>query len=236
MIWTNRFPVSYLEGLEDLIQDPHKMLDEVNGRRFQVRRYLDTGETLDCRQPERCKHCFIEPFCTSTDRFIAMQNQEDFEVWITDPEQHKVPAQLPYGCTRTGLHVTKPSAVQDITVSGDLEITCDSSGTLPELNRDIRWIADSPEQLEEWLPTLSSFYSLEIWLNKRTAVWMLDNRQVIIDKLEQIRLHQPTFEKMKETVDDVVNPANFFEQLNLPIKTSGLPACIARSMLYLLNL
>jgi MoaA/NifB/PqqE/SkfB family radical SAM enzyme len=70
VIWTNRFPVSYLEGMEDLIQDPHKMLDEVNGRRFQVRRYLDEGIPLDCRQRERCVHCFIEPFCTTMDRVV----------------------------------------------------------------------------------------------------------------------------------------------------------------------
>jgi len=36
VVWTNRFPVEFLEGLEDLIQDPHKMLDEVNGRRFEA--------------------------------------------------------------------------------------------------------------------------------------------------------------------------------------------------------
>ena len=59
VIWTNRFPVPFLEDLEDLIQDPHKMLDEVNGRRFHVRKYLDVGEPLNCREPERCTHCFI---------------------------------------------------------------------------------------------------------------------------------------------------------------------------------
>src|SRR5215470_5225182 len=53
-VWTNRFPVEFLEGLEDLIQDPHKMLDEVNGRRFQVRKYIDEGVPLECRQKERC--------------------------------------------------------------------------------------------------------------------------------------------------------------------------------------
>ena len=83
VVWTNRFPVSFLEGLEDLIQDPHKMLDEVNGRRFQLRRYLDEGAPLDCRHVERCPHCFIEPFCTSTDRVIEGQLQKSFEVyWV----------------------------------------------------------------------------------------------------------------------------------------------------------
>ncbi|MBW2459211.1 MAG: radical SAM protein, partial [Deltaproteobacteria bacterium] len=59
-LWTNRFPVAYLEGLEDLIQNPDKLFDEVHGRRFQVRRYLDLGEPLDCRSPDRCPHCFVE--------------------------------------------------------------------------------------------------------------------------------------------------------------------------------
>jgi hypothetical protein len=81
VIWTNRFPVSYLEGLEDLIQDPHKMLDEVNGRRFQVARYVNAGDALDCRQPERCVHCFIEPFCTTMDRVIEKQRTEAFEIY-----------------------------------------------------------------------------------------------------------------------------------------------------------
>ena len=77
VIWTNRFPVEFLEGLEDLIQDPHKMLDEVNGRRFQVRRYLDEGVPLECRDKERCQYCFIEPFCNTADRVIERQNQRD---------------------------------------------------------------------------------------------------------------------------------------------------------------
>jgi len=228
VIWTNRFPVSYLEGLEDLIQDPHKMLDEVNGRRFQVRRYLDTGETLDCRQPERCKHCFIEPFCTSTDRFIEGQNKRQFEVWVADNEQEKIPAELPYGCSKIGIRLSDPAELQERAPAGDLEITCDGDGPLPESNRNIRWIAQSSEQLEEWLPNLSKNYGLEIWLNNSTASWMLANRSLLEKKREQIRIHQPSFEKMEQTGNDIENPTSFFEQLNLRIPTSGLPACIAR--------
>ena len=79
-IWTNRFPVSYLEGLEDLIQDPHKMIDEVRGRRYHVRRYVDAGEPLDCRQKERCEHCFIAPFCETLDDSIAAIHELGDEV------------------------------------------------------------------------------------------------------------------------------------------------------------
>lgn len=80
-IWTNRFPLSHLEDMEELIQDPHKMLDEVGGRRVQFRRYLDAGTPIDCRDPRRCPHCFIEPFCSALDAHVATQNESRFEVW-----------------------------------------------------------------------------------------------------------------------------------------------------------
>ena len=55
------------------------MLDEVNGRRFQVRRYLDEGVPLECREKERCQYCFIEPFCNTADRVIERQNTNSWE-------------------------------------------------------------------------------------------------------------------------------------------------------------
>jgi MoaA/NifB/PqqE/SkfB family radical SAM enzyme len=62
-IWTNRFPLVHLEGHEELIQDPHKLFDEVRGRMEQFDAYLDKGEPLSCRDPGRCKHCFLQRFC-----------------------------------------------------------------------------------------------------------------------------------------------------------------------------
>ncbi len=62
-IWTNRFPPAYLEGIEDLIQDPHKLHDEVRGRSDAFKTWLDGGPALPCRQAERCRHCFLQAFC-----------------------------------------------------------------------------------------------------------------------------------------------------------------------------
>lgn len=102
-IWTNRFPVSYLEGLEDLIQDPHKMIDEVRGRKFHVRRYVDTGEPLDCREKERCQHCFIAPFCeTLEDSISAVHERGDAVVQRTERQ-------------RTGPLTLEPGAVVELT-------------------------------------------------------------------------------------------------------------------------
>jgi len=63
-IWTNRFPVQFLENLEDLIQDPHKLHDEVRGRRAQFDAFLREGQMLSCHG-ERCEYCFIDDFCHS---------------------------------------------------------------------------------------------------------------------------------------------------------------------------
>ncbi|MBM4386748.1 MAG: radical SAM protein [Deltaproteobacteria bacterium] len=60
--WTNRFPVEYLEGYEDLIQDPHKIYDEVLGEREVFRKLFSSGEMPECLG-ERCNYCFIRSFC-----------------------------------------------------------------------------------------------------------------------------------------------------------------------------
>jgi MoaA/NifB/PqqE/SkfB family radical SAM enzyme len=70
-LWLNRFPIQHLEGFEELAQDPHKLLDEVRGRQEEFARLFETGEALDCRQPERCKHCYLEPLCDGFDALRA---------------------------------------------------------------------------------------------------------------------------------------------------------------------
>jgi MoaA/NifB/PqqE/SkfB family radical SAM enzyme len=66
-VWLNRFPPQHLEGFEDLIQDPHKLVDEVRGRKEEYALLLDEGVPLDCRAPDRCQHCYLEPLCDALD-------------------------------------------------------------------------------------------------------------------------------------------------------------------------
>ncbi|MDP1845159.1 MAG: radical SAM protein [Candidatus Moranbacteria bacterium] len=67
-IWTNRFPPRYLEGFEDLIQNPKKMHDEVKGRQRMFEDFLKNGRKMSCRG-ERCVHCFLGDFCDDLIRF-----------------------------------------------------------------------------------------------------------------------------------------------------------------------
>ncbi|MCB9759247.1 MAG: radical SAM protein [Alphaproteobacteria bacterium] len=221
-IWTNRFPVSYLEGMEDLIQDPHKMLDEVNGRRFHVRRYIDAGVPLECRQPERCVHCFIEPFCTTMERTIATQNDRAFEVWWVGEAEHAGP--LPYGCARLGVRRASLAALPR---GLPLYAEVDAAEPLSDAPSDLILVAATAVQLDAWLlPGLPEGVSVEIRLNQDTAPWMLAHRDAL--PLDRVRVHQPTWERMEDAVaHDVRDPAAFFAALGLRLAVSGLPACAA---------
>ena len=208
VIWTNRFPVAWLEGLEDLIQDPHKMLDEVNGRRFMVRNYLDHGTPLSCRQAERCPHCFIEPFCTTMDRVMEDQSAERWQVWDGPAAD-----ELPFGCTQLALSwgeepPERPLYVRDAPASS---LVVPDGSTLG---------ATTAEQLAAWLPDPPA--TLEVQLNRDTAAWLAANEH------GPLHLHQPTWETMEEALEhDVADPRSFFEALSVRHRVSGLPACLA---------
>lgn len=62
-IWTNRLPAQYLEGYENLIQDPGKIMDEVAGRAEMFDAFFKQGREFYCKG-DRCRYCFLEKFCT----------------------------------------------------------------------------------------------------------------------------------------------------------------------------
>ncbi len=239
VVWTNRFPVEFLEGLEDLIQDPHKMLDEVNGRRFQVRRYLDEGVPLECRQQERCEHCFIEPFCTTADRVIERQHQAKWEVWWLGAADASFTAPaasaLPFGCRSVGVEVEDLTDVEGLGVPRDVGVYVRAKRASRRFdrarvpNRALLAVADAA-QLDVLLDgtPLPPGVEVEIHLNQSTAPWLLAQRERVRAALDVVRLHQPSYEFLKDAVaNDVRDLKRFFTELALPIRTSGLTACLA---------
>ncbi|WP_434416081.1 radical SAM protein [Nannocystis pusilla] len=83
-VWLNRFPPQHLEGFEDLIQDPHKLIEEVRGRKEEYALLLEHDIPLDCRAPERCKHCYLQPLCDRLDDVRADLAGRAFEVLRVD--------------------------------------------------------------------------------------------------------------------------------------------------------
>ncbi len=78
-LWLNRFPPPHLEGYEHLIQDPYKLNDEVRGRQEEFARLIDEGIDLDCRDPFRCGHCYLERLCDTLYGIRADLASERFE-------------------------------------------------------------------------------------------------------------------------------------------------------------
>jgi len=86
-VWTNRLPARFLEGFEDLIQDPHKLHDEVRGRRG-ILRDLVEGRPMRC-EGDRCSHCFIHGLCQAMRaavREVAAGAPSILRVDLTGPE------------------------------------------------------------------------------------------------------------------------------------------------------
>lgn len=243
VVWTNRFPVEFLEGLEDLIQDPHKMLDEVNGRRYQVRRYLDEGVPLECRQQERCQYCFIEPFCNTADRVIERQNRASWDIWWVGSLDGQeagstaalTAADLPFGCHSVGVEVADlpdleryplPADVGIYAVAHAVSRSVDRAAVPNPLLISVRESAALDVLLSG--DTLPAGVDIEIQLTQSTAPWLLAHRDCVGAHLPRLRIHQPGYELLKDTVaNDVRDPKAFFAALDLPVRVSGLPACLA---------
>lgn len=79
-IWFNRFPPAHLEGYEHLIQDPHKLEDEVRGRKLEIERWLATARPISCREPSRCKLCYLEDLCRHLEEIAEALSGETVDV------------------------------------------------------------------------------------------------------------------------------------------------------------
>lgn len=67
-LWTNRFPASYLEGFEDLIQHPQKLFAEIKGREEDFEKVFKKNIFLNC-YGQRCEYCFLKDFCQDLIKF-----------------------------------------------------------------------------------------------------------------------------------------------------------------------
>ena len=234
VIWTNRFPVSYLEGLEDLIQDPHKMFDEVNGRRFQVRRYVDAGEPLDCRQPERCVHCFIEPFCTTMDRVIEKQRNLTYEIYDAGAAGYDAALPLPFGASLLGVRVDSLSELDAIDAPAGVGLyvrTSDASALAAGSERRVI-VVESAAQLDPWLAApLPANVELDVAFSKETSDAITRHASMLASLGDRVRIVQPSHEHMAQALaEDVRDPRAFFLALTDRLRVAGLPACLAPGM------
>jgi hypothetical protein len=120
-IWLNRFPVPHLEGYESLIQDPYKLGDEVRGRREEYEQLLARGIRLDCREPDRCRHCYLEPLCDRLDEVRALVQGQSFSRVRIDPRFEATMPEAYGGDPATKKRAEQRSQVAQEAEAGNIE-------------------------------------------------------------------------------------------------------------------
>ncbi len=184
VVWTNRLDPPMLEGLEDLIQDPGKIHDEVRGRRPKFQMLLDEGLELPCKQPERCELCFMRSYCEALDSVLEQKNKGIYQALSVDLSRGEKPLG-PWTRSRRlyirGVSCSKAASFVRSLSSWGGEIVCELE-QMPENDpMDQDWqaatltrVASSNGQVLEQLLSFGSV-SLEIILDRYSAEWLEKN-------------------------------------------------------------
>ena len=242
-VWFNRFPPPFLEGHEQLIQDPHKLHDEVRGRQQELQAWLDGGEPLRCRQPHRCQHCYLRRLCANLEQQQQRLARRAFDVWRVElcGDDHEPCPRPPWPLP--GLWVKAPDlacalplldAVEATTVV--LELARYDHGLrrwlshLPHPRPSVRVFASTCETLEQLLELdllgLRSTLEVVAWLSGEIAELLLLRRArepAMRLPLLARRDHLSAAESRRFDAD----LPDFFSRLGQPVAAGGVPCCIS---------
>lgn len=247
-IWTNRFPVAFLEGVEELIQDPHKLFDEVNGRYPEYQQFVEHGQKLDC-YPDRCNYCFIKDFCATLYELkdnLDTQNFEHLEISLLNKEtlpDNKVLENLFSNKTTKSILLEAENFESAFNFYGEhnlseLEIHLklenwedfyhqnDTKAVQSFKTKLTKLVISDKEDIEKLLPT---DYELEIIITRNNSELLLSLK----DQLEsrgKIIFNYPGVETLTESREHTVNPKEFFANFNKSkIPAKGVPKCIYKN-------
>ncbi|MRG93501.1 radical SAM protein [Polyangium spumosum] len=231
-IWLNRFPPPYAEGFEDLIQDPYKLNDEVRGRREEFDRYLSLGKKLMCREPERCKYCYLESLCDTLDEVIDVRKAEEVDVLRyagEPPRAGKLPEARVARIVATNLAEAAALAAKAAPGAITLELASYEglSGALsPEGQlfgkQLVACYTDDPAAIEPLLGIAGPF-EVRAFLTKAT--------EAVIRRLEpppkNLVLVQKNYDLVSDAHANDVDTKSFFATYPHMIPVENVPACLA---------
>lgn len=186
-IWLNRFPPPHLEGYEHLIQDPYKLNDEVRGRKEEFANLLEEGVDLDCRDPNRCRYCYLERLCDTLYAVRDRVAREAFELVRVDTEwegrQERAFGGDPASAKRALLNVIEP----DDDPNGEKKR---KAGMFPMFQLPVRKH-----------PKLKRFPSTEelVGASKATALWL--KAPTVLKAVEALSKYQ-TMQSLELELDD----------------------------------
>jgi MoaA/NifB/PqqE/SkfB family radical SAM enzyme len=231
-IWLNRFPPPYTEGFEDLIQDPYKLNDEVRGRREEFDKYLSLGKKLSCREPERCKYCYLQNLCDTLDTVIEARKEDEVEV-LRFSGDAPIAGTLPTAKTAriAGKNMDDAARLAKVAKPGEMELELDDyTGLEAAIAADgtlfgkklTRCYTDSVETMTRLLGLDASF-EVAVFLTKATEPAVLALRSPPPARLVLV---QRNYDLVSDAHANDVDTKAFFAAFAAPIPVENVPTCI----------
>jgi hypothetical protein len=204
-IWTNRFPPARLEGHEGLIQDPHKLYDEILGRPDLFEGYYKKNE-IHC-YPEKCGYCFIQGFCNKFLYYMnVLEKKEKIEILTGSARGGNMQSFIQRGIEIELLkippHEDCASSIAAIPALSDGIRAIECSETIPV---DMELFAGNPiipvRYRVESIPL--DFFNGPLWngcapvtfvLNKKNCEIIMNNADVISNGRNDVLFAIPSFE------------------------------------------
>jgi MoaA/NifB/PqqE/SkfB family radical SAM enzyme len=230
-IWLNRFPPPYTEGFEDLIQDPYKLNDEVRGRREEFDRYLSLGKKLSCREPDRCKYCYLQNLCDTLDTVIDARKEDTVEVLRFSGEA-PIAGTLPQAKTAriAGKTLDDAARLAKVAKPAELELELDDyTGLEAALAPDgtlfgkklTRCYTAAPATMTRLLG-LDARFEVAVFLTKATEPAIL----ALGAPPARLVLAQRNYDLVSDAHAHDIDTRAFFAAYTAPIPVENVPACI----------
>jgi MoaA/NifB/PqqE/SkfB family radical SAM enzyme len=230
-IWLNRFPPPYTEGFEDLIQDPYKLNDEVRGRREEFDKYLSLGKKLSCREPERCKYCYLQNLCDTLDTVIEARKEDEVEVLRFSGEA-PMAGSLPVAKTAriAGANLDDAAKLAKAAKSPELELELDdyagleaafaADGTLFGKKLTRCYTGDVATMTR--LLALDATFEVAVFLTKTTEPGVI----ALGAPPARLVLAQRNYDLVSDAHANDVDTKAFFASYTAPIPVENVPTCI----------
>lgn len=235
VVWTNRLPAAALEGAEDLIQDPHKLHDEIRGRRQELEAAFNGDGDMHCRETDRCGQCFIQEWCVALER-VRMAQSVGRHPGLSGRSGLLAPRK-PIARSADLIRISAPSVLLAHRVW--LDWRPDAKGLVIELEgplkadpRSLDWGVDllrvassDPVCLDASLAM--DGLALEVILDGASAPWVLRQADLLRQQSSRMVYSMRSFETLSETSRKGAEPRAALEALaGAQLAVQGLPLCV----------
>lgn len=244
-LWTNRLPVTYLEGAERLIQDPHKLASEFDGGRHNFEGFLKRGLKPDCHG-ERCDYCFLDGPCRQTmfpyrqhlqAGTFGLVQRKATQAWLGTPARDKFASQKPQ-------RVILQAHDADQAVAALAELGFDGASLTVQLDGGQPWaplfaqterpvaraivagLADVQAALTGPL-AVPAPTQVQVQLDRDVAQWLVQNIAIIHKLGERLVACLPNHAVLSASKGNDPEPATLRQLATLGVRLKNVPQCMA---------